>query len=500
MFTTPKSLPSNPAELRIAAEGLVELAKTQALQIEKLKHQLAGHQRHRFGSKSESSDQLNLELKLEEEETAAARIAPPEDAPDPEPKQKPKRKPLPPTLPRNEQVLRPGETCKCGGDLRSLGEDVTEELEYIPGRFVVNQIIRPRMACKCCEKIVQAPLPSRPIERGRPGASLLAHVLVNKYADHLPLYRQSQIFAREGIDLDRSTLAGWVGQSSKLLEPLADAIGRYVRSGQAIFADDTPIKMQAKKKCATARIWTYVRDGRPWASGDPPAAWYKFSTDRQGKHPTDHLSQYKGWIHADGYAGFNDLFAKDEVHEMACMAHVRRKFVDIFQSQQSQIAEEAIKRIALLYKLEKAARGKPPEERAALRQRDTKPVFDELETWLDAQLNRISGKSELAKAIRYALGRMKKMRGYLNNGHLELDNNSAERSIRPVAVGRKNYLFVGSEGGGKAAAIAYTLIETAKLNGVDPQAWLTWVLAQIADHKITRLNELLPWSYAAIAA
>ena len=500
MFTTPKSLPSNPAELRIAAEGLVELAKTQALQIEKLKHQLAGHQRHRFGSKSESSDQLNLELKLEEEETAAARIAPPEDAPDPEPKQKPKRKPLPPTLPRNEQVLRPGETCKCGGDLRSLGEDVTEELEYIPGRFVVNQIIRPRMACKCCEKIVQAPLPSRPIERGRPGASLLAHVLVNKYADHLPLYRQSQIFAREGIDLDRSTLAGWVGQSSKLLEPLADAIGRYVRSGQAIFADDTPIKMQAKKKCATARIWTYVRDGRPWASGDPPAAWYKFSTDRQGKHPTDHLSQYKGWIHADGYAGFNDLFAKDEVHEMACMAHVRRKFVDIFQSQQSQIAEEAIKRIALLYKLEKAARGKPPEERAALRQRDTKPVFDELETWLDAQLNRISGKSELAKAIRYALGRMKKMRGYLENGFLELDNNSAERSIRCVALGRKNFLFVGSEGGGKAAAIAYTLIETAKLNGVDPQAWLTWVLAQIADHKITRLNELLPWRYAAIAA
>ena len=435
MLTTPKSLPSDPAELRVAAEGLVELAKSQALQIEKLKHQLAGHQRHRFGSKSESSDQLNLELKLEEEETAAARIAPPEDAPDPEPKQKPKRKPLPPTLPRNEQVLSPGETCKCGGELRSLGEDVTEELEYIPGRFVVNRIVRPRMACKCCDRIVQAALPSRPIERGRPGAGLLAHVLVNKYADHLPLYRQSQIFAREEIDLDRSTLAGWVGQSTKLLEPLADAIGRHVGQGQAIFADDTPIKMQARKKCATARIWTYVRDGRPWASGDPPAAWYKFSTDRQGKHPTDHLSQYKGWFHADGYVGFNDLFAKDEVHEMACMAHVRRKFVDIFQSQQSQIAEEAIKRIALLYKVEKAARGKPPEERVALRQRDAKPVFDDLETWLDAQLNRISGKSELAKAIRYALGRMKKMRGYLNNGSLEIDNNSAERSIRCVTNG-----------------------------------------------------------------
>ena len=385
--------PADPAELKAVNRLLAAEVKAQALQIEKLKHQLAGHQRHRFGSKAESADQLNLQLQLEEEETEAARIAPPEDAPDPEPKQKPKRKPLPPTLPRNEQVLSPGETCKCGGELRSLGEDVTEELEYIPGRFVVNRIVRPRTACKCCDRIVQAPLPSRPIERGRPGAGLLAHVLVNKYADHLPLYRQSQIFGREGIDLDRSTLAGWVGQSSKLLEPLADAIGR------------------------------------PWASGDPPAAWYKFSTDRQGKHPTDHLSQYKGWIHADGYAGFNDLFAKDEVHEMACMAHIRRKFVDIFQSQQSQIAEEAIKRIALLYKVEKAARGKPPEERVALRQRDTKPVFDDLETWLDAQLNRISGKSELAKAIRYALGRMKKMRGYLENVFLELDTDVVEQPL-----------------------------------------------------------------------
>jgi len=367
MLTAPKSLPSDPGELRVSAEGLVELAKAQALEIEKLKHQLAGHNRHRFGSKSETADQLNLQLQLEEEETAAARTAPPEEASAPEPKQKPKRKPLPPNLPRNEQVLSPGETCKCGGDLRSIGEDVTEELEYIPGRFVVNRIVRPRMACKCCERIVQASLPSRPIERGRPGAGLLAHVLVNKYADHCPLYRQSQTFAREGINLDRSTLAGWVGQSSKLLEPLADAIGRHVRAGQAIFADDTPIKMQAKKKCVTARIWTYVRDERPWASETPPAAWYEFSTDREGKHPTDHLGKFKGWIQADGYTGFNDLFAKDEVHEMACMAHARRKFVDIFQSQGLEIAEEAIRRIALLYKVEKPARGKPPEDRVALR-------------------------------------------------------------------------------------------------------------------------------------
>ena len=501
MRDPPKILPSDPSELRAAAEGLVELAKAQALEIEKLKHQLAGHRKHRFGSKSESTDQLNLELRLEEEETAAAQAPQNEDVTDAtEPKQKPKRKPLPSTLPRNEQVLSPGETCKCGGGLRAIGEDVTEELEYVPGRFVVNRFVRPRMACKCCDKIVQAPLPSRPIERGRPGPGLLAHVLVSKYADHCPLYRQSQIFGREGIDLDRSTLAGWVGQASKLLTPLAEAIGRHVLAGKAIFADDTPIKMQAQKKCATARIWTYVRNEQPWGSSSPPAALYKFSKDREGKHPTEHLDAYKGWVHADGYAGFNALFCKDDVQEMACMAHVRRKFVDIFQSQGAEMAEDAIRRIGLLYAVEKAVRGKSPAERVALRQNDAKPVFEDLETWLEAQLDRISGKSELAKAIRYALTRMKKMRGYLENGFLELDNNSAERSIRCVALGRKNYLFVGSEGGGKAAAIAYTLIETAKLNGVDPQAWLTWVLARIADHKVTRLQELMPWCYAAHAA
>ena len=498
MLDAPKSLPSDPAELREAAQGLLDTVKAQALKIAKLEHQLAGHRQHRFGARSETSDQLQLQL--EEEETAAARIAPTVDEGEAEKKEKPKRKPLPPELPRNEEILSPGETCACGGNLRTISEDVTEELEYLPGRFVVNRIVRPRMACSCCEKICQSPLPSRPIERGRPGPGLLAHVLVNKYADHCPLYRQSQIFGREGIDLDRSTLADWIGKSTALLEPLADAIGRYVRNGQAIFADDTTIKMQAKRKCATARIWTYVRDERPWASDDPPAAWYQFSTDREGKHPTSHLSKYSGWMHADGYAGFNRLYEKGEVKEVACMAHVRRKFVDIFKASGLEIAEEAIKRIALLYAVEKAARGKCPEDRVLLRQEKAKPVFDDLEIWLQAQLPRIPGKSELAIAIRYALTRMKKMRSYLDHGILELDNNTAERAMRCVALGRKNYLFVGSEGGGKAAAIAYTLVETAKLNNVDPQAWLTHVLGQIADHKITRLDELMPWRYAAVAA
>jgi hypothetical protein len=255
--------------------------------------------------------------------------------------------------------------------------------------------------------------------------------------------------------------------------------------------------MQARRKCATARIWTYVRDERPWAGNDPPAAWYRFTVDRKGEHPTGHLAKYKGWMHADGYAGFNDLYRSGKVREVACMAHIRRKFTDVFQSEGSVIAEEAIKRIAGLYGVEKNARGQLPIERVRLRQAGAKPILDDLEAWLHTQLPKISGKSELAKAIRYALTRMKRNRPYLDHGFLEIDNNSAERAMKPIALGRKNYLFVGSEGGGKSAAIAYTLIQTAKLNGVDPQAWLTDVLSRIADHKITKLDELLPWRYAA---
>jgi transposase len=502
MLNDLEALPSDPGDLRVTAEKLVTLVKSQALRIAQLEHQLAGHRRHRFGSRSETLDQL--QLRLEEEEIAAARESEP-GAPDDEaaePKRKPKRRPLPPNLPRHDDLLSPGETCVCGGTLKALGEDVTEELEYIPGRIIVNRIVRPRMACVCCERIVQAALPSRPIERGRPGPGLLAHVLVSKYADHCPLYRQSQIFERQGIDLDRSTLADWVGRSAALLEPLADAIGRHVRAGPAIFVDDTPLKMQAPGtgKCKTGRIWTYARDERPWNGQAPPAAWYKFSVDRKGMHPADHLAVYKGWVHADGYSGFNELYRSGDIREVACLAHIRRKFVDVFQSEGSVIAEEAIKRIAGLYGVEKQARGQSPEERVRLRQESARPIFDDLEAWLQAQLPKISGKSELAKAIRYALVRMKKLRPYLDEGFLEADNNAAERAMKPVALGRKNWLFAGSEGGGKAAAIAFTLIETAKLNGVNPQAWLTDVLSRIAEHKITRLDELLPWRYAAAAA
>jgi transposase len=508
MLEAPQNLPEEAADLRaLLASREVEIIGFKAelrgrdLLIEKLKHQLFGLRRHQFGSSSEALDQL--ELTLEEEEIARAAETPATIEADArvEKKRQPKRKPLPSHLPRNETVLAPGESCgACGGRLKHLGEDVTEELEYVPGRFVVNRIVRPRMACACCEQIHQAPLPSRPIERGRPGPGLLAHVLVSKYADHLPLYRQSQIFARDGIDLERSTLTDWVGKSTALLEPLAAAIGAHVLRGAAIFADDTPVKMQAPGtgRTKTARLWAYARDERPWVGDAPPAAWYQFSTDRKAERPRDHLRDFEGWMHADGYAGFEELYRSGRVREVACMAHIRRKFVDVHQSQGSAIAEEAIKRIAQLYAVEKEARGQPPDIRHAIRQDKAKPILDDLDAWLHLQLPKISGKTPLASAIRYALTRIKRLRPYLDHGILELDNNTAERSMRPIALGRKNYLFMGSEGGGKAAAIAYTLIETAKLNRVDPQAWLTDILGRIADHKINRIHELLPWRYAQI--
>jgi len=369
------------------------------------------------------------------------------------------------------------------------------------------------MACTCCEAFAQAELPSRPITRGRPGPDAQARVCspmcplstmqassasrrVGKYCDHLPLYRQSGIYARDKVDLHRSTLTDWVGRSTALLEPLANHIGKLVRAGPALFADDTPVKMQTKGKTGkaqTARLWSYVRDERPWRGQAPPCAWYQFSVDRKGEHPASHLSGYKGIVHADGYTGFNGLFGDGKASEQACMVHVRRKFVEVFESEGPAIAEEAIKRIAV----EKEARYKPAEERSALRLEKAKPVFDDLKAWLLLQLPKISGKSALVEAIRYALGRMPKARAYLENGQLELDNNICERSIRPVTLGRKNYLFMGSKGGGEAAAIAYTLIETTRLNNVDPEAWLRWALARVADHKMTRLEDLMPWNCTA---
>ena len=465
------------------------------LLIEKLKLQLSGMARHRFGSSAEGLQQLQLMLE-DLEITRSTEV--PAGAPEPASKDKPVRKPLPDHLPRIEQVLETGEACEdCGGKLKRVGEDVTEELEYIPGRFMVNRYVRPRMACTCCDRFHQAPLPSRPIERGRPGPGLLAHVLVSKYADHLPLYRQSQIYAREGIELERSTMADWVGKSTALLEPLAEAIGQHVRAGAAVHADDTPVSVLApgNGKTKTGRVWVYARDERPHGSVAPPAAFYRFSMDRKGIRPAEHLKGYSGFMHADGYAGFEELYRSGRITEVACLAHIRRKFFDIAKATGSAVATEAVTRIAALYAVEAEARGQPPDTRVEVRKAKARPVFDDLITWLQSELPKISGKSDLAKAIRYALTRMPRLEVYLSNGHLEIDNNAAERGMRGLAIGRKNWLFAGSEGGGHAAAIAYTLIETARLNDVDPQAWLTHILSRIADHPINRVADLAPWNF-----
>ena len=502
MVALPKDVATLQAMVRSAQAQIAareaELATREAdvrnrdLIIEKLRHQLAGLRRQRYGVSSESLDQL--ELALEDEEVA--RAATPVSAPYVR-KTPPRRRALPEHLPREETLLSPGERCTdCGGGLKRLGEDVTEELEYVPARFIVKRFVRPRLTCIRCESFHQAPLPARPIERARPGPGLLAHVLVSKYCDSLPLYRQSRIYAREGVELERSTLAGWVGKATALLEPLADAVGRHVLAGRAIFADDTPVKVLAPGtgKTATGRAWTYVRDERPWAGEGAPAAWYRFSADRKAHHPMEHLARFAGWMHADGYAGFERLIRAGPIREVACMAHIRRKFFDVHQAQGSAVAGEALTRIAALYALEKQIRGQPPERRAAVRHDQARPVLNDLEHWLHTQLPRLSAKTPLAAAIRYALTRLQRLRPYLEHGFLELDNNAAERSLRTICLGRKNYLFMGSPAGGKAAAIAYTLTETAKMNGLDPQAWLTGVLHRIAEHPSNRIDELLPWN------
>lgn len=477
--------------------------------ITDLRLQLRGHKKHRFGSKSESSAQLALELILEELEIEQAAATEDDDeatSSDTDvtkpPRTSRKRKPFPKSLKRVQKTINPSETCEdCGGSFKELGADVMEELEYVPGHYIVNQIKRPRLACACCEKVVQAEMPSRPIPKSFVGPALMAHILCSKYGYHLPLYRQSQMFENEGIDLSGSLLALWVGKCTKLLERVADAIRDHVFEAQAIFMDDTTVKLlqkgkgRGKNKSKTARLWVYARDESAWSGAAPPAVWYQFSTSRGAEHPSKHLKPYTGYAHADAYSGYNDAYRTGRVKEMACMAHVRREFYSLYESLKLPVAGEAVLRIRKLYDVEIQARGLPPAERVALRQEYAQPVFDELEVWLKEQLGKISGKTPLAKAIRYALARLPKARPYLDNGFLEIDNNTAERAVRPVAVGRKNYLFMGSEAGGKSAAIAYTLIETAKMNNVNPEAWLAWVLERIQDHPANRIHDLLPWAY-----
>ena len=516
-------LPSDPAALRAfalacqaelkAAELSVQL---RTLEIEKLKFQIAKLRRMQFGHSSERLNRqiAQLELQLEELETGEAEgIAKTEAEHQPLPvrqRARPKRKPLPDHLPRQEIVHQPAAdgACRCpdcGAGMAKLGEDVTEVLDYVPGRFQVVRHVRPKYACKACDAITQAPAPAMPTPRGRATAATLAHLLVSKYCDHLPLYRQSEIYAREGVELDRSTLCDWVGQAVWLLAPIVERIRRHVFAAEKIHGDDTtvPVLSPGLGRTKTGRLWVYVRDDRPFCGTAPPAAAYFYSPDRGGAHPAGHLAGFSGFLQADGYAGFEALYdhrhadpavrTDRAITEVACWAHCRRKFFDVWDGKKSPVAKEAIEHIAGFYAIEAKARFAPADERLRLRA-EVAPLLATFFDWADKVVTGLSAKSELAQAFRYTLKRREALSRFLTDARLEIDNNIAENAMRGIALGRKNYLFAGSDTGGVRAATMYSILQTAKLNDINPEAYLRDTLDRIANgHPISHVDELMPW-------
>jgi transposase len=488
------------------------------LEIEKLKVQLAALRRERYGKSSErlaaEISQLemligDLEEDAAERETAAAEKEHRAKGKSDKPRKPALRRPLPEHLPRETVLHEPVLACHCGCTdpkrLTCLGEDVTEVLEKIPARLKVIRHVRPRYACRACEAMLQAPAPALPIEKGRPGPGLLAHVLVSKYLDGLPLYRLSGILAREGVEIERQTLADWVGHGAWWLRPVAAAIGTYARAQGVIWTDDTPIRVLApgRGKTRIGRFWVYAFDPRPWGSTGPPAALYCYSPDRKGERPREHLAGFGGWLHADAYAGYDALTTAkagrpQRITHVACMAHARRRLFEVYEATKSPIAEEGLRRIGELYAIEAAINGQSPEQRRAARQAQSKPLLEALHDWMLQQRRRLSGKSTLGKALQYALNRWDALVRYIEDGWLSIDNNLAERLLKDIAVTRKNYLFVGSDAGGQRAAIIYTIAETAKLHGLDPEAYIAAVLDRLAGgHPISRIDELLPWNFKA---
>ncbi len=499
-----EQLARREAEARASgAEAMVAHLK---LLIAKLKHD-------RFGASSERGRKLldQLELQLEELEAAAAED---EAALDPDMeglpprrtlRRKPVRGPLPAHLPR-ERVVIPGPTeCPCcKGRLAKLGEDVTETLEVIPRQWKVVQTVRERFTCRACESITQPPAPFHPIARGRAGPELLAMILEAKFGQHLPLNRQSETYAREGVEIDVSTMADWVGACTATLAPLTALIEAHVMAAERVHGDDTTVPVLAKNKTVTGRLWTYVRDDQPFGGPEPPAAVFYYSRDRRGEHPNKHLAGYAGILQADAYAGFNDLYHPGRrpgpLIEAGCWAHGRRKLFDLAKVARAPLAAEAVRRIDAIFDVERSINGLPTEQRLALRQTHVAPLVAELETWMRAARGKMSRHAEVAKAMDYMLKRWDTFSRFLHDGRICLSNNAAERALRGIALGRKAWLFAGSDRGGDRAAAMYSLIITAKLNDIDPRAWLADVLRRIAGHPASRLHELLPWNWGKQAA
>lgn len=531
MSRSAEILPEDPAVLKamiaaLQAENVMmsatlrahdELIQTLRLRIAKLKKQA-------FGKSSEKVEREieQLELALEDlligaaESTTAladessaegAPAAATSDAADLKPRRRPR---VSDATPRERRELDPGSCCPdCGGDLRLVGEDVSEMLDLMAAQLKVLQIARLKKSCRRCERMVQEPAPSRPIPGSMASAALLAYILVSKFDDHIPLYRLNEIFARMGADIPDSTLVDWCGRAMKVLQPLTERIEAEVMASDLLHADDTPIRVLDKsmrdrglgKGVKKGRIWTYVRDQRPWAGTAPPGAVYRFAPDWKEEHVRRHLSQTNGILQADGYKGYAKLYepppdGTPRFREAACWAHLRRDFHDVWTATGSAIAREALDRIGALYDIERDIVGKPAEIRQAARQKHAKPKVEAFRSWAEQQLTRIPGKGDLAKAFRYGLSRWPSFCLFLEDGRVGLDNNPAERALRPIGIGRKNWLFAGADTGAETLARAMTIIETAKMNGLDPQAYIADVLARIQDHKINRLDELLPWNWS----
>ncbi len=490
------------AQLRATVASLHDDLNARKAEIDHLLAQLATLRRLYFGRSSEKAERqiVQLEHRLEALLTEEKIQSAPADDPAVPPaiRRSPVRRPLPAHLPREEHCLEPQEVAcpACGGSLKPLGEDVSEQLELIKSAFKVIKTRRTKKACARCDVIVQAPAPSRPIERGIAGPGLLSRVMTAKYAEHQPLYRQSEIFARQGVELSRATMAGWVGLCSNLLAPLADAVCDYVMNTGKVHVDDTPVDVlqQGKGKPKTGRLWVYVRDDRNAGSTLPPAVWFAYSPDRKGVHPQTHLAGFSGLLQADAYAGFNPLYKEGHIREVGCMAHARRKIHDIHVRHPSPTTTEALNRIGELYAIEAEIRGRPADERREVREARSRPLLMGLESWIREKLTTLSRQADTAKAFHYLMNHWRALCYYSTDGWAEIDNNIAENALRVVSLGRKNYLFMGSDSGGERAALMYTLIGSCKLNGVEPEAYLRHVLAVIADHPINKIKDLLPWN------